>query len=72
MASKLRQVREGEGLSRAALARAAGLSERTIKRIEDEEADYAPTVVTKNKLRNGLNQHASSGQRYALNDLFSD
>lgn len=69
--NSLRQLREEEGLSRASLARAAGLSDRTVKRIEDEDG-YLPTTVTKHKIRNGLNRTASSGREYELDDLFDE
>jgi transcriptional regulator with XRE-family HTH domain len=72
MSARLRQLREEEGLSRAALARAAGLSERTIKRIEDGDMEYAPTAVTKNKLRLGLNRSATNRHDYSLTELFPD
>lgn len=72
MASKLRKVREGAGLSRAALAREARLSERTLKRIEDGEKGYEPTPVTMNKLRNALNRLEEVGREYELGDLFPD
>lgn len=72
MTSNLRRVREGEGLSRAALAREARLSERTLKRIEDGEQGYEPTPVTMNKLRNALNRRPDAGRKYELIDLFPD
>jgi transcriptional regulator with XRE-family HTH domain len=72
MVSKLREVREGEGLSRAALAREARLSDRTLKRIEDGEKGYQPTPVTMNKLRNALNRVPDVSHTYELADLFPD
>lgn len=70
MPSNLRKVREGEGLSRAALAREARLNERTLKRIEDDEDGYTPTRVTMNKLRNALNRIPTCTREYDLADLF--
>lgn len=67
----MRQVREEAGLSRAALARASDLSERTLKRIEDDET-YEPTVVTKNKIRNGLNKTLNLERKYDLHELFPE
>jgi len=72
MSSNLREVREGEGLSRAALAREARLSERTLKRIEDGEKGYAPTPVTMNKLRNALNRIPTISRKYDLGEIFPD
>ncbi|HWX45084.1 MAG TPA: helix-turn-helix transcriptional regulator [Solirubrobacteraceae bacterium] len=70
MLSNLRQLREREGLSRAALAREARLNERTLKRIEDGEDGYSPTRVTMNKLRNALNRNPTRSRDYELADLF--
>lgn len=70
MPSRLQEVRESEGLSRAALARAARLSERTLKRIEDGEKGYQPTPVTMNKVRNALNRAPDVSQTYELEELF--
>jgi transcriptional regulator with XRE-family HTH domain len=72
MSNKLREVREGEGLSRAALAREARLSDRTLKRIEDGEKGYNPTPVTMNKLRNALNRIPMASRKYDLSDIFPD
>lgn len=72
MISNLKKVREEEGLSRAALARGAHLSERTLKRIEDGEKGYEPTPVTMNKLRNALNRLPEASRKYELRDLFPD
>jgi transcriptional regulator with XRE-family HTH domain len=70
MISNLRKVREGEGLSRAALAREARLSDRTLKRIEDSEKGYEPTPVTMNKLRNALNRLPDVDRTYELEEIF--
>ncbi len=72
MLTRLRDVREREGLSRAALAREARLNERTLKRIEDEEDGYAPTPVTMNKLCNALNRRQDRVREYSLNDIFPE
>jgi DNA-binding XRE family transcriptional regulator len=70
MPNSLRDVRESEGLSRAALARVAGLNERTLKRIEDEDDGYTPTAVTMNKLCNALNRRQERIRDYQLSDVF--
>jgi DNA-binding XRE family transcriptional regulator len=72
MPNSLRDVREGEGLSRAALAREAHLSDRTLKRIEDEEDGYTPTPVTMNKLCNALNRRQERTRDYKVSDVFPD
>lgn len=72
MPNSLRDVRESEGISRAALAREARLSDRTLKRIEDEEDGYAPTPVTMNKLCNALNRRDERTRDYKLSDVFPD
>lgn len=72
MANRLRELREGEGLSRAALAREARLSDRTLKRIEDGEKGYRPTPVTMNKLRNALNRVPTASRSFELADIFPD
>jgi transcriptional regulator with XRE-family HTH domain len=72
MPNSLRDVREGEGLSRAALAREARLNERTLKRIEDEEDGHTPTPATMNKLCNALNRRQERIREYQLSDVFPD
>lgn len=68
-ASELQRVRETEGLSRAALARAAGVSDKTIER-----AEHSETVrrETKFKILKGLNLLSEHKPAYKLTDIFPD
>lgn len=66
-ANRLREIREREGLSRAALARLAELSDRTVQRIEDG-GDAAPATV--GKLLKGLNRAPNRLQAYSQDDVF--
>lgn len=64
--SRLRRVREHEGLSRAELARLADVAERTLQRCESGQQVMG---ITKHKVLNALNRR--DGLRdYTLADLF--
>jgi DNA-binding transcriptional regulator YiaG len=65
--SRIREIREGEGWSRAAHARAAGVSERTIKRAEDGASVSSPI---QHRLLNALNKKPDRLQDYSMADLF--
>lgn len=67
MATKLRRAREREGQSRAALARLAGVSERTLRRAEDGEAI---SEVTKGKILKGFHKVPDRLRDYSYGDLF--
>jgi transcriptional regulator with XRE-family HTH domain len=67
MPSKLRQVREREGLSRAELAQLSDLSERTIQRGEN---GANITNLTKNRILNALNRRPERLREYEFDDLF--
>jgi transcriptional regulator with XRE-family HTH domain len=64
---QLREVREHEGLSRAALGRAAGVSERTLQRAE---AGEEVSTVTKHKIAKALNKLPDALDRYTVEGLF--
>ena len=63
--SRLRELREREGLTATELARLSDVSTRTIKRLEklDDPAREQVTEVTKYKVINGLNDARLSKQR---------
>jgi hypothetical protein len=63
----LADIREREGIGRAALANASGVSERIIRRIE--EVDGSPRIELKAHLVTGLNSLLGS-QRYRADDVF--
>ena len=69
MPKRLRQVRESEGLSRPELARAAGLSDKTLQRAENGNA---VSGVTRHKIVNALNRRTERLQKYDVSDLFPD
>jgi DNA-binding XRE family transcriptional regulator len=67
--NNLKNIRQDEGIIKAALAREAKLSERHLSRIEDETV--APTIETANRIKNALNKHKSSSKAdYTLKDIF--
>jgi DNA-binding XRE family transcriptional regulator len=65
--NRLTEIREREGIDRAALANAAGISERIIRRIE--EVDGSPRVELKATLVTGLNSLVGS-DRYQTSEVF--
>jgi transcriptional regulator with XRE-family HTH domain len=65
MMSKLRKVRERNGLTKTELAAASGISVRTVDRAE---CGVSITIVTWNKILNGLNSRAS-GHKYSLREI---
>jgi transcriptional regulator with XRE-family HTH domain len=67
MSTNLRTVREQEGLSRAALARAAGVSEKTLQRLE---LGKNASTVTKAKVVKALNRLPDRLQTYTSAGLF--
>jgi DNA-binding transcriptional regulator YiaG len=68
-ANHVREVREKEGWSRAAHARAAGVSDRTIKRAEEGARVSSPI---QHRLLNALNKKPDRLQDYVMRDLFPD
>lgn len=69
MPTHLQEIREAEGLSRAALARLANVSESTIQR-----AEHGRTVsrLTKSRILNALNGREMKLRSYDVADLFED
>jgi transcriptional regulator with XRE-family HTH domain len=65
--TKLREVREREGLSRTELAGLAGAGERTIQRAEKGESISARM---RSRILNGFNRHQRRLQEYKMDDLF--
>jgi DNA-binding XRE family transcriptional regulator len=66
--NRLQELREREGIPRAALATAAGVSERTIRRVE--EVDGTPRLAIKARLVAALN--TLLGQpRYRTDEVFA-
>jgi DNA-binding XRE family transcriptional regulator len=67
MATKLRQAREQEGLSRPELAREAEVADKTLQRAEAGEK-LAPR--TRHKILNGFNRRPTRLRTYEMKDLF--
>jgi transcriptional regulator with XRE-family HTH domain len=63
----LKEVREREGLTRAALGRAAGVSDRTLRRIEE---GGAVSEATKGKVVKALNRLPDRLADYSVESLF--
>lgn len=65
MHSKLRDVRESEGITQTKLARKSDLSDKTVR---NAEKGRVPTPVTVHKMVNALND--LSGKDYKVEDIF--
>jgi predicted transcriptional regulator len=65
---RLREIREWEGIATPTLARAAGVSERIIRRVET--VDGTPRLEIKARLVAGLNQLLGS-KRDQTDDVFA-
>lgn len=68
-ASQLQRLRESAGLSRAELARAAQVSDRTVKRAEDGEE---LRTATRYKIIRGLSELSKRDSPYELDDVFPE
>jgi predicted transcriptional regulator len=66
--NQLKAIREREGISTPALATAAGVSERIIRRVE--EIDGTPRLEIKARLVTGLNTLLGE-TRYQTEDVFA-
>jgi len=66
--NKVRDSRTDEAISRAALARAARLSEKTIQRLEEGNGEIAQ--LTKNKIVRAFNELPNKKREYTLKYLF--
>ena len=66
--NQLFEIREREGIQISALAKASGVSERTIKRVEG--ADGTPRLEIKAELVAGLNTLLGE-QRYQTGEVFA-
>lgn len=66
MTSNLRKIRESEGLTRAALARMAELSDRTLQRVEGGEPASAVTI---GKIVKALNRLPTRLRTYTNSDV---
>lgn len=69
MQSNLRQCRESAGITGAALARKAGLSDATIRRAE---RGRVVTPTTLSRIMIAYNDLAPNGHGKALKDVFPD
>lgn len=67
--TELRRIRQSAGLSRAQLARAADVSDRTVKRAEDGEKIRRETQF---RIVHGLNDLSKHDPPYELEDVFPD
>ena len=65
--NRLRGVREQEGVTRAELARLAGISVRTVQRAEEGQAI---SLVTKSRILKALNRVQDRAMDYALDYIF--
>jgi transcriptional regulator with XRE-family HTH domain len=68
-ANRLREAREREGLSRAALARSAGLNDKTLQRAE---AGDPVSSVTLNRIVKALNRLPDALEKYTIERLFGE
>jgi len=66
--NRLKELREREGIQRPALAAAAGVSERIIRRVE--EVDGTPRLAIKARLVTALNTLLGQ-QRYRTDEVFA-
>jgi hypothetical protein len=66
--NRLKEIREREGIPAPALAKASGISERIIRRVE--EVDGAPRLEIKARLVAGLNALLGS-ERYRTDEVFA-
>lgn len=67
--NRVQEVRESEGLSRAALARSAGMADRTLQRME---SGAQVAEATKGKLVKALNRLPDKLRDYTVDYLFSN
>jgi len=68
--NKLREIREGEGLTLIELDRLSGVSEKTIRYIENGEKPGKK--VTKQKIINGLNSNPRNKKNIKYEDVFDE
>lgn len=68
MQNRVKASRDEEAISRAELSRRSSLSERTIKRVEENALSIAP--LTKNKLVYGFNALENKKHDYTIEFLF--
>lgn len=66
-ANRVKEAREKEGMPRAAFARLAEISDRTLQRLE---AGTTVTEVTKNKVVNAFNRLPNKQRIYTSDFLF--
>lgn len=66
--NRLREIREQEGLTITRLAVLAGVSAKTISRMENGSRSVAPT--TKGLIIKGLNKIPDRLREYTLEDIF--
>ena len=64
----MKAIREREGIQTSTLAKAAGISERVIRRVE--EVDGTPRLEIKARLVGALNT-LLGGERYQTEDVFA-
>ncbi|MFX1487470.1 MAG: helix-turn-helix transcriptional regulator [Promethearchaeota archaeon] len=68
--NKLREVREREGLTLIELDRLSGVSEKTIRYIENGKKPGKR--VTKQKIINGLNSNPRNKKKIKYEDIFNE
>lgn len=66
--NNLKKIREHEGISISELSRLAEVSPPTIRKIE---TGGEATIVTKNKIVNGLNRSPKKTKSYTYKEVFS-
>ena len=68
--NRVLETRLEEGVSRAELARRAGISETTLRRVEEARRNVSP--LTKAKIVRGFNNLLEKSRDYTFSDLFPD
>jgi len=66
--NNLKEIREQEGLAISALSRFAGVSEKTIRYLENLKKDSRK--LTKQKIVNGLNKNPNRTKEYTYMEVF--
>lgn len=66
--NNVEQARRREAVSRAHLARLAGIAEKTLKRVEEAARNVAPR--TKDKILKAFNSLSDKQRSYTFEDLF--
>jgi len=66
--NRLKKIRISEGVSISEFSRLSSVSPPTIRKIESKKINC--TLITKNKIVNGLNRHPTKKKEYNFKDIF--